>query len=451
MNYILSPEFHRNLWLKFTPFKIWAAPVIVALAVYIQQKLGLDSKNLIFIVTIFIWGNYEAGTALQEEIKAKTWDLQRMSSITPLQLGFGKLFGVTAYTWYFGLLGLLASMFFFKIDSYTVISLIVAGIFGQAVAFLLSLSDVFSSSKMQKSGGIGAVIGGIVISSFTMKTLVPQYGGDFSNQMLLSRTSILWFEKNISADIFVFASIGFFLGWALIGIYRIIRAELMYRTTPAVWAAFGMTTAVYMAGFLPLPTVVSLFLALLLVTYFTMVYEPFDLRKYQRFFLHWRKQDYRRSLENLPRWAATFPIALFFYMMTIGFFTTSQPQHFLQMASFCSALFLFAIRDGIVMHIINLRAKPTQQRFQKLVYFVMVYGLLPVVSFVVAHTDFGSNVDAALSFMQSGRMASNESIIAAIFFPTGFTNVAVCILPVSIQVGIAGWWLKQSYKPSQDA
>lgn len=215
MNYILSPEFHRNLWLKFTPFKIWAAPVIVALAVFIQQKLGMGGTKWIYIVMVFLWGNYEAGTALQEEIKAKTWDLQRMSSITPLQLGFGKLFGVTAYTWYFGLLGLLASMFFFKIDIYTCFSLILAGIFGQAVAFLLSLSDVFGSSKMQKSGSIGAVIGGIVTSSFTAATLIPDYGSGFSNQMLLNRTPILWFEKYISADIFIFASLGFFSGMGI--------------------------------------------------------------------------------------------------------------------------------------------------------------------------------------------------------------------------------------------
>lgn len=225
----------------------------------------------------------------------------------------------------------------------------------------------------------------------------------------------------------------------------------MYRTTPAVWAAFVMAGAVYMAGFFSLPFVVSLFLALLMATYLTMVYEPFDVRKYQRFFLHWRKQDYRRSAENLPRWAATFPIALFFYMMTMGNYMVKSPADFLSIIAFFSAIFLFAIRDGIVMHIINLRAKPTQQRFQKTFYFVMVYILLPVVSFTVVHMDFSSNVDAALSFMQRGHMDPSESIVAAIFFPTPFTDAITSILPVAIQVGIAGWWLKKSYKLTQTA
>ena len=44
MTYFLTPEFHRNLWLKMSPFRLVAAPVFLLLAAYLE--LGRRARHL---------------------------------------------------------------------------------------------------------------------------------------------------------------------------------------------------------------------------------------------------------------------------------------------------------------------------------------------------------------------------------------------------------------------
>ncbi len=111
MKYFLTPEFHRNLWLRVSPFRLAAVPVVIALMVWIAFNLstsGSLAESLMnasltgyFFVTL-VWGTYEAAAALPNEVKDKTWDFQRMSPLSPGQLAFGKLFGSTSFVWYIG-------------------------------------------------------------------------------------------------------------------------------------------------------------------------------------------------------------------------------------------------------------------------------------------------------------------------------------------------------------
>ena len=52
----------------------------------------------------YLWGTRRAVNVLADEIAAGTWDGQRMSSIGPWTMAWGKLLGGTAYVWYCALL-----------------------------------------------------------------------------------------------------------------------------------------------------------------------------------------------------------------------------------------------------------------------------------------------------------------------------------------------------------
>jgi hypothetical protein len=106
----MNPELLRNLWLQFSPQRIIAAPLILG-AVFALIASATDSWELVgrvanvgFVVIAYLWGTRRAVNALADEITAGTWDGQRMSSIAPWSMAWGKLIGGTAYVWYCALL-----------------------------------------------------------------------------------------------------------------------------------------------------------------------------------------------------------------------------------------------------------------------------------------------------------------------------------------------------------
>jgi len=108
--YFINPEFHRNLWVEFTPLRLLVMPVLLGLGAYAFMKvqgdpfMALTSSCMVaFFVIVVVWGCHTAASTLQDEVRNNVWDFQRISSISPAQYAFGKLFGATSYVWYFGL------------------------------------------------------------------------------------------------------------------------------------------------------------------------------------------------------------------------------------------------------------------------------------------------------------------------------------------------------------
>src|SRR5258706_424724 len=103
----MNPEFRRNLWLELTPHRLIAMPLllvlVLALVYYLTDAGKHESVATAAAVMagglLAVWGARSAGESVIEEVRARTWDAQRMSAIGPWAMTWGKLFGAAAFSW----------------------------------------------------------------------------------------------------------------------------------------------------------------------------------------------------------------------------------------------------------------------------------------------------------------------------------------------------------------
>lgn len=455
MKYILSPEFHRNLWLDFSPVKILAVPLILSLIVTIIVQLGNADTRLLmdvslwaYFLSVIVWGNYQAANAFGEEIKDKTWDLQKMSSLTPGKLFFGKLFGSTAYVWYAGLPALAVFVYaygrspgsFDKDFFYTLLFLVMAGVFGHAVSFLAGCHQALSATKKtmrgRLPGGVVAFVLGFV-ASYEVYSMIRDPGS--LRPMFEKYTFFNWYNLHISGEVFITMSLFFFLGWALIGIYRMAKAELMYRMTPLYWAGFvASVTAYFLGNILSVMSrtavagsVPVVFVILTGFTYLTMLSEAGDSQKYRRLLFAFGRKNFRLILENTPKWLATFPLVILAFF--IGSFVVAlmpgSENRLVKIMAFMTSVLAFAIRDGFVIHATYIgQASGKHIRFQQGLYFVLVYFLLPVLH---------------VSFMGKNLSNLTHAMDLYWYFPLPFgDNPVTNIFPPVAQASAAFLWFR---------
>jgi hypothetical protein len=479
MRYFLSPEFHRQLWVRFTPLRLIAAPVILGLCTIVAWNMGMNgytkpeqagyggilfAMQIIYFFVVLIWGTLEAGTAMATEMRSNTWDFQSMSSISPAQLAFGKFFGTTSYTWYFGLLTL--AIFGYAYDRYglskgttqddtlyVMAGYLLAGLLGQSVAFLNYLIDLSSTpgrtTRALLPGGMSAFLLGLVVSAvifFNILSNAAHMGGSYNRSF---RHGIQWYWGVYEYLPFALCSLLFFCCWFFAGSYRLIRKELHYRNQPLVWVLFVFSLIVWDSGFffsvpISVPTWSSLhhryiepapplppdeafkamalsraafwaFLQAAVITYGSMLNESADLRKYARFAFFAKAGNVRRMLENMPKWGATVPIVFISYfvvafikppgegMAELAYLTTSM-----------TALLLFMLRDGLVVHAIHNLNGGRGGRFALIFYYIMIYGLLPMTALTM------SGVEIRRFFDALGNVGA----------PTGLAQVTACFYPL---------------------
>ena len=104
----MNPEFQRNIWLELTPHRLLAAPVFLAAVFGLialvsgDDVLGPLSHAAWWIAaaTGVLWGARLAADAVLGEVHAGTWDQQRLSSIRPWAMTWGKPLCAPVFTWY---------------------------------------------------------------------------------------------------------------------------------------------------------------------------------------------------------------------------------------------------------------------------------------------------------------------------------------------------------------
>ncbi len=103
----MNPEFIRNVWLELTPRRMTIMAVLLILAFLAGEgssgllSSGSIAQNLYYLIVV-LWGTRNAALSVVGEIRDRTWDLQRLSSIGPGAMTVGKLFGGTIYNWFGG-------------------------------------------------------------------------------------------------------------------------------------------------------------------------------------------------------------------------------------------------------------------------------------------------------------------------------------------------------------
>ena len=104
----MNPELRRNLWLEVSMHRLIAMPAVLGMGFLVvasindlpwQQRVSWAALTVYFVLTLY-WGTRLAADAISDEVRGKTWDLQRMSALGPWYMTWGKLFGATVFAWY---------------------------------------------------------------------------------------------------------------------------------------------------------------------------------------------------------------------------------------------------------------------------------------------------------------------------------------------------------------
>lgn len=256
----MSPEFRRNLWLELTPRRVVFMAGFLALAFFAVGVTNIayspaTAAQTLFYFIVVLWGTRNAGMSVVSEIRDRTWDLQRLSSISAADMTWGKLFGSTIYNWLGGAI-CLGVMLIYGIAHNTpvatlldIIYYITAGVIAQSAAFLASLIAVRRRSAHSRLDVFIYQIVGILAA---LGVLYVWEAADPEGALLLGHKPtdfIAWWGATFDARPFLLVSLAIFAGWILTGCYREMRRELQLRNGPLVWLGFLAFIGLYVAGF----------------------------------------------------------------------------------------------------------------------------------------------------------------------------------------------------------
>jgi hypothetical protein len=252
----MNPELQRNLWLEASPFRLAliAGLLLLVFAVGSVAPSGVMTApgaalGLYWFFAV-LWGTRSAALSVVAEIRERTWDSQKLSSIGPWTMVWGKLFGATAANWFGALVclpfilgpvwhddGMGAGLLYGVI-------LLSLGVFAQSVALLSSLVLIHRQTGnwrldtfLCQVAGIGAAFA--YYSLWSSIRAFEQSG----------TTTLMWWGHDFTLGSFHLISLLLFLGWALIGCWRAMRSELRFANGPYVWLAYLAYVAIYSAGF----------------------------------------------------------------------------------------------------------------------------------------------------------------------------------------------------------
>lgn len=433
-----NPELVKNFRLEFnlTRFLIPAALLLLVgwvgwhsndgntyLAQSMQhpQALGLFSWMCGFgyFFTI-LWGTYLVSNSLHEEIRRKTWDFVRMSSLSPFKILIGKMLGAPSVVWVISFAGVVPMLVFagalmipgsgvIRPEAVTlgvtILSLLCWTIWSYAMAIFIGLSmDVRTDRNGAFSGTIlvavaGCTIGGLItgflrgfynVVKLNPGTAAPADVYVIDQGYLHKPSTGEWYDITLYGYDILLMILAFFAAWAVIGAWRALRKSLQYRDAPWAWVAFLVTSSFFLNGFrlrggdidnvadiLYWPIFISI-----LSMFFACLNEAGDIIKYKTFARHLAAGNYAAAFRVMPLWMISF--ALFVVATLISILTASHSSRALLL--FVS-LVGFIVRDLFVFHAISWTPSIRRPVLGMIVFAIVFYNLLPMLAATVAKDD----------------------------------------------------------------
>lgn len=386
----MNPEFRRNLWMELTTHRLVAMPAMLVLVLALVYAASDDrAANVATAAAVIagallgIWGSRNAVECVAEEVRARTWDGQRMSAIGPWAMAWGKLLGATAFAWYGGLMAL-ALLLAVAPEGWTrsplrLAALIAAsGLLLQAVACLGGLAVARKGYARRGASGGWALI--LILLVFG-----PGMLGFFSD----SARPVDWWGGRYEFANFLLGSTVAFAAWAVFGVYRSMAAELQVRTLPWAYAAFILFLTAYFAGFWVHGGAAALgarnailvwgLLMAAALTYVQLFGENTGVVVFRRVQVRLQRGEWRRALEEMPCW----PVGVLLAGLFAGLgallldvpHRANSPLH--DLAGAPLALFLLLVRDAAIFLVFAFARQPRRVEAATLFYLVMLYGIVP--------------------------------------------------------------------------
>ena len=399
---IHNPELRRNIWLDFSPHRLIFTPLILGLLAYIFKMME-DSAGagLMFYTAcffMFIWGTRSASDTVIQEVNNNTWDFQRQSAISPWSMTIGKWLGSTLFSWYGAIISLcfliplqlhLPDKDILSINQ--LFSLIIGGLFSQALALLLSL-QILPQIRHEHSNKTFSyfVVGAFTGMIFTTYCYIAQS----------SKGTVQWHHQQYNTAAFFLLSYVIFLGWAIVGLYRSFSKELQYQNIPWVWLIFNLYCMAYFSGFGSFfeehataqilnsaPDVRSLlenaplyiaFSVITLLCYLALFTDSLNSMRYRKILTRISENNFTETLQELPWWLISFVLAI-----VVGIVTSVMPNEFMgDLKDFSVPIFiltslLFLARDILLAHYFYLSKNPRRAQSATILYLALLWIAVP--------------------------------------------------------------------------
>jgi len=400
----VNPELLRNLWLQFSLQRVIAAPLILgAIVALISFGTSTDWSSIAwaanggFFLIAYLWGARRAVNVLADEIASGTWDGQRMSSIGPWTMAWGKIFGGTAYTWYCAGICLVAYIIAeIKLGNSNELLLelslqMTGALLVQAVALLLALVMVGKGRRLGRRSIAFAQGAAVLIGFFGVShLLLPSIGLHLASGLA---QSVTWFGLNLPFEQFVLLTQCLFLAWVLVGVYRLMASELQVPQGPWVWTLFSVFLIAYYQGFAVLgndsgPSLrwASALVVAVILYYVAIFAQSHDIIRY-RWLLHHNRRGALGGVWTLaPLWAPSLVIAVIVaaslrYSAPIA--ALAEPelqgllslQHVVDPRHMTTALILFMVRDLGIVLLLNFAQRPKAPDLTAVLYLIVLYGV----------------------------------------------------------------------------
>ncbi|WP_374382174.1 hypothetical protein [Dongia sp.] len=420
MSIDINPEFQRNLWLHLGWQRMMAACIVgftIGYAIFLVSDFDKVSyaANLLLTIILGMWGPRRAADALAEEVAGGTWEMQRMSGLSAWSMTWGKLVGGCSFVWYCGLLALGAYIFAgwklgfpegragnFWLGIYL---LLVGAVLGHVVALGVALIRLRKTVQYRRlTITLAQTCGFIVFLAISGGGTAPVL-----DEASFAPTEAYVFDQGYAWPM-VRAVLGSVLVlWAIVAVFRLMRAELQFRAWPWLWTLFIGFTALLAAGIAPWPgggaigAALPVFAAMVLLTYLAALADRRDPIRYRSGLLSLRRGDFSRAAAELPWWlislVATF-MALAFAISAIGPSLDGWPTSLsalllrLRLLSFSHLtetlilIILFMCRDIGVLMWLSFGAWRARSDITWLVYLALVYWPISIILIFAGYSQF---------------------------------------------------------------
>lgn len=325
-----NPEFIRNIWLVYSPggLALRALAIIgLYVGIYVFLTMLPDGRAEASIYTHPIWIEFsgfvfgffvilmgkKAGHSIAEELSGHTWDAQRMSSISPWSMTWGKVFGISLNVWFAALVCILCFSYIADTLEYPrdllarhVAIWILAALFAQTISLISSLLDLIASPP--PADGAGGTLG-------TLFMLPGIFALPYIWLNLPVDATLSWFGNRLYAMDLLILFAAACAAWSLLGAHLLMRREFRYTNSPLPWLGFVAFVILFVFGLVPearaaetrldwlvfrLGNVLP-FLAAAALVYLAAVTDPLDWRLARHLGRYAAAKDWWNLVQLMPR------------------------------------------------------------------------------------------------------------------------------------------------------
>lgn len=439
----MNPEFRRNLWIGFSQFRAIAGPLLVlalifglsAAAAMLTARgrgyFGFASAGILFVLLTQFWGTRQAAAAVIGEMRARTWDSQRLTAQGPGAFALGKLFGTTAFSWYLAIFCL--PFIWWPLKRYTnganalhfVLCLSGTGLVAQATALLSSLAEA-----RRNQGRLHLLISphqliGILAGFYCIQLFADEIA-------LAPRTYTYTTRTPLLAMLPVFYV---FLAWCLLGIRQMLAQEFGQRARPALWWGFLGFAAlaaelVRTKNFLLIPHAgtapgAGAYGALLLAGHGALYFSIKKRVLWARFLRAARQLRLAEALARMPGWAAALALMVP-AAATVAIAAPDSPA-----ARFALCTLPFFIRDAAIIVWLNLRPNAARADLAGITTLSVLHGLAPgLLALIGGQVVEGLHVEGPIADalrQLSGLVSGFGAPPLAVALPAGILQAGLCL------------------------